>query len=673
MKNEEQIIIESINNFNNQYICLGNMINIGSPISAKSVINLINLIDNNTNDINEVFITKISKDYRNDLSFKISSIANVLTEVTFSNYESWENSDNEKLFNILSDRGLNFNNEIIETNFQNIEIEYFLKFKNIEDLLIEIKEKNEYTRNSEIYSIRTEYGGVKSDTEKQIYLLKKAYKQVTQEDFNKKIKEYGVLHNAVAFSQLNLIKFLLNDCLVPVDLEDDMGQNAIFHATNIASLETISSFHPDWTKKNKDNKDVLSVYTRHNKDIGKKLIEYAEKKMSGLLMEKGENYSDLIEQRIKESFLEMIKQDKTKKEITDFIKKYNVKNFSDIKDDKGNNLLHIVIANGSWAKAEIFIDHCEIDDINESGITYVGQMFNKTYVSYENQAKNLMDKLIAKGCFEKNAKFSKKYLESRLLDGRNISFPDWYFDSRQDTTKIDRIYKSILKDEPFHDIIFKDFQKLQYNKNTWGYSTLDEKENKAIHFYLGHWLSKNKNFKLTDLNIKLLLNENNLTKFIKNNNDFSINYINKESFKRALDIISMAYKFNYFESLKPELFSEKLENFCASNILFNFSLIDREISKGAVKEEKILINRFFESNIDVLSYYNEKESKVFEELLISNNNIYNSYYNYIKEEYTRGLEKEKILKYLDKIKLNSKLISIKPVLESNSKTNKIKI
>ncbi len=672
MKNEEQIIIEKINNFNNQYICLGNMINIGSPISAKSVINLINLIDNNTNDINEVFITKISKDYRNDLSFKISSIANVLTEVTFSNYEIWENSDTEKLFNMLADRGLNFNNEIIKTSFQNLETEYFLKFKNVEDFLREIKEKNDYTNSSEIYSITTEYGGVKSDTEKQIYLLKKAYMQVTQENFNKKIKEYRVLHKAVAFSQLNLVKFLLNDCFVPVDLEDDMEQNAIFHATNIASLETISSFNPNWMKKNKDNKDVLSVYTRHNKDVGKKLIEYAQKKMSGLLMEKGENYSDLIEQRIKESLLEMIKKDKTKKEITDFIKKYNIKNFSDIKDEKGNNLLHIVIDNSSWAKAEIFIDHYETDDINENGITYVGQMFNKTYVPYENQAKNLMDKLISKGCFEKNAKFSKRYLESRLLDGRNISFPDWYFDSREDTTKIDRMYKFILKDEPNNEIIFRDFQKLKYNKNSWNYSMLDEKENKAIHFYLGHWLSKNKNFKLTDLNIKLLLNENNLTKFIKNNNDFSINYINKESFKRALDIINMAFKFNYFEPLKPEMFSEKLENFCASNILFNFNLIDKEISKGEVKEEQILINRFFENNIDVLSYYTEKESKVFQELL-SNNNIWESYYNYIKEDYKKGLEKEKILKYLDTIKLNNKLSSIKPVLESNFKVKKMKI
>ncbi len=674
MKNEEQIIIEKLNNFNNQYICLGNMINIGSPISAKSVINLINLIDNNTNDINEVFITRIVKGYRNDLSFKISSIANVLTEVTFSNYENWKNSDTEKLFNILSDRGLNFNNEIINTSFHNVEKDFFLKFKNVEDFLNGIKETNEYSKNSEIYSITTEYGSVKSDIEKQIYLLKKAYEQTSQEMFNKKIQEYGTLHKAVSFSQISLIKFLLSDCLVPVNLEDDMGQNAIFVAQNIASLDTIDNFNPDWMKKNKQNKDVLSVYTRHNKDIGKQLIEYAQKKMSGLLKEKGEDHTHLIEARMKESLLEMVKKDKTKKEIVDFIKKYNINNFSDIKDEKGNNLLHIIIDNGSWSKAEIFIDHYGIDEVNENGLTYIGQMFNKTYVHYENQAKNLMDKLIAKESFEKNPKFSKRYLESRLIDGRNISFPDWYLYNRGDTTKIDGIYKSIIKNEKDKDIIFKDFQKLDYNKQSYNYNTVDEKENKSIHFYLGHAISKNKDFKLTDLNLKVISDEMNISSFTKNKEDIFINNIGKESFNRALEIMSMAFKFSYFEPLEPKMFSEKLENLCASNILFNFNKIEKEISKGSIlkEKEKMLISSFFDSNIDVLSYYTEKESKVFEELL-SNDKIWNAFYAYTKEGYKRDSEKEKTLKYLDMIKMNSKLNSIKEPCESESKIKKIKI
>ncbi len=591
MKTIEFIISEK-NNYKNPYVALFNSLE--SRVDS-AILNLIDFTSSNTKEnINETFFNEYSGDY-DQYTIKAQTILETACNLTYKSGFGWESGTPQKMFQKLFDLGLDFTKEVKlykiprkETDFVSVEKEFEVKIQ-----------ASEFTKDNVFGELSLE--------EKNILLLKFAYSQMNQEDFNNRVKKYRTLHNAVQKGQKQLIHFLIKDCQINPNLLDQDNNPPLFSIKDYDVIEELSKYEINWFQTNVLGKDCINIFTNlNNKDVGKKLIDFAQKKMTeSIENNKTENVDEnFVYERIKANLLEMVKTDKTKKELSDFIKKYKITNLSEIKDENGSSLAQLCLEKNNWARYDIFKEEYGLEYQNKHGVSTLEIMLSKTHVPREEQAAKIINEILISKSFKNNRLLGVNLFKNATKTDAHLSLPSWYF-SRRSTNQELFFFKAITEN---NEQMTKDFQsELEIGKNNTDYKYYSSSEGSSL-FTSFLILSFDKLY-------------NNSTLFehisIKNlfENDFSyktstdILKIKDKSFSNIKNVISLCKKYNYFSSFNVEKFEEKLETKIVEQLIIGYkNNTEKEFNENAFLD-------FINKNKEAFNYLINIKSSLSCELL----------------------------------------------------------
>lgn len=260
MKTIEQLISKK-NNYKNPYIAVFNSL---ETRVDSAILNLIDFISSNSKEnINERFFTEYMGDY-DKYTIKSQTILDTACNLVYKPGFGWENGYPQMMFQKLFDLGLDFTKETKMYKIPRKELDLALIEKDFE---LEIQ-SSEFTKDNVFGELALE--------EKNILLLKFAYSQMTQEDFNKRVQKYSTLHNAVQKGQKNLIHFLITDCKINPNILDSDNNSPLFSIKEYEIIEELAKYEINWFQTNVLGKDCINVFTNlNNKEVGKKLIDFA--------------------------------------------------------------------------------------------------------------------------------------------------------------------------------------------------------------------------------------------------------------------------------------------------------------------------------------------------------------------------------------------------------------
>jgi hypothetical protein len=424
-------ILELINDYNNPYIALAQSLN-NNGGQGKAVEQLLLFLTTSTNaNINDKFLKintvneTLNGEYFRGVSIRIGSILEVLGGMSYENGYDWFTNKPANFFDILEKAGFDFTVE--STN-------WLISYENFQQLTNRVKTKEDFFNLVDELSVQKTVTdpvfGQNSFEERNICLIGHAYKQMLQNDFEDRVTKHKTLHNAVASSNKNLIKFIIDDCKVNPNIKDENLATPLFYCRDPETLEVLGQYKINWFSKNVLGKDCVSSFTGfYNKEHSNEMIDFAQKMMAKTVndFQEEEVSQEYIKNRIKQSLLEMVQANRTKKELEDFIKKNKVTSFSDIFDDEGNSLAQICLKKHNWARYEIFKNSYPLDYKNKDGNGYLEILFSTQKASYLDKASNIMSELLDNDIHKKNGNFSFNLILNYFKQSKSLSLPQWYF------------------------------------------------------------------------------------------------------------------------------------------------------------------------------------------------------------------------------------------------------
>ena len=351
----------------------------------KSSFSLIETFINNGfhlhHDINETFLIQ-DKDYSNYYSYKDKQYETNF----FNSVFILDNSFNPKLINKLVDSGLKFNP--FKKTSANIDEE--IQNNDINDIL--------FTR-------------VELDEQRNIFLLKLFLKQNGIEEFTKQISRCNTLHRAITLNKIDLTKFLLEH--VSIDIKNENLETAIMYAKNIDTLKFLSEYNPNWSIKTALGHDCSYYYSGISDDKTKKdLLNFYVEKISTNSKENEILDSDIINEKIKTTLLNLVEKDATKAELSGFIKKYKLKNFEGFTNKNNRTLGHILISKQDFARFDLF-PNTDLYHVDNNGYNIFASLLSCDGLS---ETKTKLAKQFILRCLENPEKNMSEKVFDRLID-----------------------------------------------------------------------------------------------------------------------------------------------------------------------------------------------------------------------------------------------------------------
>ena len=590
-----EYMISKKNNYNNPYIALFNSLE--SRVDS-AILNLIDFISSNTkNNINETFLTEYSGDY-DQYTIKSQTILDTACNLAYKSGFSWESGIPQKMFQKLFDLGLDFTKET-----------KLYKIPRKETDIISVEKDFEFKIQSSELTKDNVFGELSLE-EKNILLLKFAYSQMNQEDFNNRVKKYRTLHNAVQKGQKNLIYFLITDCKINPNVLDQDNNPPIFSIKEYDIIEELAKYEINWFQTNILGKDCINIFTNlNNKNVGKKLIDFAQKKMTEAIENNNANNIDenFVYERIKANLLEMVKTDKTKKELADFIKKYKITNLSEIKDEDGTSLAQLCLEKNNWARYDIFKEEYGLGYQNKAGVSTLEIMLSKSHVTREEQATKIVNEILISKAFKNNKLLGVNLFKNALKKDVHLSLPSWYF-SRRSTNQEVFFFKQITENNEQLNNDFKIELETGKNNNDYRYYSSNEGSSLFTSFLI--------------LSFDKLYNNSTLFEHISLKNLFEDEFsyrtssnmlkIKEKSLSNIRNTILLCKKYDYFNSFNFEQFEEKLETKIVEQLIVGYK---NNIEKGFNE------NTFFDfinKNKEAFSYLIQIKSSLSCELLTDN-------------------------------------------------------
>jgi len=516
---------EIINNLNNPYIALAESIR--DKEQNSSLINLLSFIKSNTKEnINEeMFFVEHSKNSyynRNDtMNILSNNIIEIIGSIPYSSTYSWRNNKPNEIFNLLESLNFDFTKETKIWSIPANNIEEFIDVKNKSDLINKLQELNiNFELNDPIFN------NVSMQEERNICLLGKAFKQMKKEDFEKRVQKYETLIEAVKQNKINLIKFLIEDCGVNPNITNDNLTTPIMVCNKLSTLELLNNYNIDWFAKNILGKDCISNFTTlSDKEQSKDMVNLAQKRINESVNSNGNNIDkSYIEKRIKQNLLEMVEADRTKKELEDFIKKYRIKDFSDIFDKENNSLAQICLSKQNWARFNIFKNSYNLEHTNQKGEGYLECLFKMERVSYEEQGKRVFTELLQYNVQDKNTNFAFNVMKDDFENERTLSLPKWFLNKQN----INWVSSKFVNEDLAKEIVQKFPERFQYYYFN-NYNKVQEEDLNVVKFksllFLGYMVKHNKQEQLNELPVEKIftkekdyLNENKVIYKVKTHN-----------------------------------------------------------------------------------------------------------------------------------------------------------
>lgn len=623
----EENLINKLNNYGNTYIAFAQSIANSNSTHGESFEKLLEFIAKNSkNNINDNIFTvheeydHIGSEFTKCYKVNMGSIIELLGITQYEHNWGWHTGKPKKIFDILEKAGLDFNKETNSWLIQEDRFDSFLR---------SVNSKEDFFNNIEEFSVKKiisdpVFGKLNDNEERNICLLGHSYNQMLPGDFEKRIIKNKTLHNAVASSNHKLIKFLIEDCKVNPNIKNQDLETPLFFCKDPSTLKLLNEYQLNWFSKNVLGKDCLSLFTvLSQKEYSKEMIEFAQKRMVETMADnKEEEVSpEYVKARIKQTLLEMVQADRTKKELEEFIKKNKVDSFSDIFDEEGNSLAQICLKKHNWARYEIFKKYYPLEHLNNKGMGSLEILFPIQRASYADRAKNILEELLNNNVQDKNSEFSFNLIKSHFKNSRSFDLPIWYFGNSSNKKGFFDFARELIPDEYARHFADNYKKKSQYSYSLNSYDTESENIKPIIYLLLTHASIHNKEADLSQLPIKEMFTEN--KSFYNERMDYQVDKVILYNFVSVIETVDE---------------NSHLKNFNYSKIWTEFeqSAVEHLIKSYHVNKEDG-IKSFIEENKFLMEILLERKSELFKSI------INNEFVQDMREEKELGVKLEYVL------------------------------
>lgn len=213
------------------------------------------------------------------------------------------------------------------------------------------------------------------------------YDQVSENSFKDTIDSLGLLHNAVEVGNYKLVNVLVNELGINPNLLNKDGKTPLMLCKDVNTFESlISNEKTNLLIKDNSNRDCLYYYgLLDNKKISNLLVNLWQAEVT-LLSKTDSSIENSLKESNKDTLLAMVKSDKNKKEIEDFIKKSGVKDIGTIYDDENRSLSQLCLLTDNWAKYLLFKDSYPKNHKDSEGFGNIEYLFIKDSPKFASNA-----------------------------------------------------------------------------------------------------------------------------------------------------------------------------------------------------------------------------------------------------------------------------------------------
>lgn len=425
-----------INNYKNPYLALAQSLQDTYHEQGQGLVELIRFMSRNAkDDINEFFfnITETTKytDDKDIRCYKIErkNILDVLVKLRYEQEFGWDTGKPKEVFVLLEKTGFLYTRDTPTWFIKTSDYHQIKDITNKDDFLKKVREIHieEYKNvDNPIFQLNN---SPHTPEEKTITLLSHAFTQMFPEDFEAKVAKYRTLHNAIKFNNHEVIKFLVEGCNININIKDNELATPLFYCEKLETLTFINQYKLDWFNKNISDKECLSCFASiADKEESIQMIKFAQQEITDEIENNPNNSlpSNYLQEKVRNSLLEMVQSDRTKKELEDFMKQNNVTSVSDIFDEDGNSLAQICLMRNNWARYQVFKSHYPFEHVNNHGKGSLEIIFSLKRVSHERSAKPIFDELLLQGVQYKQGEFSLNLLRDYLKNSSTLELPSWY-------------------------------------------------------------------------------------------------------------------------------------------------------------------------------------------------------------------------------------------------------
>lgn len=588
-------LMDKINNYQNPYVSLALSLENSYQQHGKELVELIKFVIKNSKDnINESYFSieedsfTLNDKFKRYYKIKQNNILDILVDLRVHKEFDWATNKPQELFILLEKAGFNFTKD---SPTWIINVEDYSKLENINN-------KNEFIQKVKELAIHKKNAnsifGLNDDTqEKIISLLGHAFNQMFPEDFTEKLIEYNTLHNAVKFKQHDLIDFLVKDCNIDINIKNENSATPLFYCNNFETLNFISKYKIDWFNKNNSDKECLSIFAGlEDKQESVQMIRFAQQK----IIEDIKNNptkdidSNYLQEKIRNSLLEMVQADRTKKELEKFIAENNVTSVSDIFDEKGNSLAQICLMRNNWARYNIFKNHYPIEHINKHGKGALDIIFSLKRVVHEDKAKIVLDELLINGAQYKQVNFSLNLLREYLTNSDYLKLPTWYMNLEEKKKDDFKSFTNLLVGKSYSQKFIDDY------KVPNSYS--EELKTKAV----AYLLLTHAAIYSEDTNLKLPIDE--------------ICYEHKSYYKSDIEYKVDKYKLHNFLTIIDVIDQNThLQKFDYTSLWNKFEQDSVKHLLKSYHQNKERMSSFLHENESLINALIDKNSKLFKSIL----------------------------------------------------------
>lgn len=325
------------------------------------------------------------------------------------------------------------------------------------------------------------------DSRRNIFLFNLYLKQHGIENFTKNIVEHNTLNKCILQNKLDVAEFLLQH--VSIDLCNKNLETPIMFAKNLESLNFLKKYNPNWSQKNILDQDCSFFFSRISDDnIKKDMLNLYLKELSNNTISNN-NDKKYVEEKLKETLLNLVSGDATKAELQTFLKKYKISHKESITNKDNRTLGHICVANEDFARFDLF-PNTDIYHVDNNGYNIFVSLFSNN--KFMSTTKFTKAKEILLHCLEFPEKNINQATFDRLikkpfLSYSTISLPTWILKDHYLRSQLLKVFE--ISDTEI------DFRSYLNNSNN------DSKTNNKLYFdLLGNLMKK--------YDIKLLKNEN---------------------------------------------------------------------------------------------------------------------------------------------------------------------
>lgn len=420
--------------------------------------------------------------------------------------------------------------------------------------------------------------------------------------YNENIKKYNVFHNAVKNNKFNIINFLMTEPTLLNYINEDK-ETPLMSAKTYEMMIFLDKLGSDWSYINSKGDSILSKFSMiEDNSIRTKMMNYAKKKTPN-------NASSTLDKVL----LNLVINNNTKKEISEFITKNNLTKFYHIKDEQNNNLAMISLNNNSLSKLDIFIKNVDLNQSNlkKENILFLLLTLDDIKINELNSAKDKLSFVVDNISDKKLIQDTFKKLIQHYARNRHNKFPYWLLEENQNTI----IKLAGLDNQHFDNIKFTNNHKKSIRSNDLEY--------------------------IIDLLMKGFVN-NGGTKF-------DISYLIKET----MDI-------NYSNMLYSDVFDiipKTIYCLDKNNIDFNRDITIEKISKDIIS----FLNKNFEKYISKSVVSREASSNLYvsSHIFLIEFMINNNYYKFVETLEPNILNHPKLEHFVQYAKLNNNLLNSK--------------